>query len=282
MGIYNNDEAVAFLRENGYVGTYNDMMLAWLRDVFAVNTYTLNDLLKRYEAIYGKEFNVFVVSKSAVQKTVTCPAVTFTSTTPSDGGSGTTVLTSAGTHALTAANAVGDYIDITAGTGWTAGQYQITAIDLDTTGVAITIDVPYDAGMGSPTISLVGDRATILTVTIPALLANSMVKIDHSLGSNDTNSKVHVIDLEGQDIFAATYSTSEYGRRETVFHNRNDTSVQVRGFQRFASSSNGATGVVPGTTTVDTSVPTTLRFCVELSTNDSDGFIDRYIIEVYK
>lgn len=46
--IWRNDEAVAFLRSNGFSGSYNDMLVLYLRDVLNLTGLTLNDLLKRY------------------------------------------------------------------------------------------------------------------------------------------------------------------------------------------------------------------------------------------
>lgn len=44
----NNDSAVAFLRGEGYTGSYNDMLLAYLNDFYGINSPSLNDLLARY------------------------------------------------------------------------------------------------------------------------------------------------------------------------------------------------------------------------------------------
>lgn len=58
MRIFNNDEAIEFFRTNGYPTTYNDGMLAWLRDYYSVTGGTLQDLLSRYIKDIGFIFDV--------------------------------------------------------------------------------------------------------------------------------------------------------------------------------------------------------------------------------
>jgi len=95
------------------------------------------------------------------------PATTFTSLTYSDNG-GFVQLDSAGAHGLTAAVAVGESIFITWATGTGIdGFYEITALDADTTGVEITIDLPFVAGLGTPTVALANSVVTLASVVVP-------------------------------------------------------------------------------------------------------------------
>jgi hypothetical protein len=95
------------------------------------------------------------------------PATTFTGLTYSDNG-GLVQLDSAGAHGLTAAVAVGESIFVTWATGTGVdGFYEITALDTDTTGVEITIDLPFVAGLGTPTVALANSVVTLASVTIP-------------------------------------------------------------------------------------------------------------------
>jgi hypothetical protein len=95
------------------------------------------------------------------------PATTFTGLTYSDNG-GLVQLDSAGAHGLTAAVAVGESIFVTWATGTGVdGFYEITALDADTTGVEITIDLPFVAGLGTPTVALANSVVTLASVTIP-------------------------------------------------------------------------------------------------------------------
>jgi len=95
------------------------------------------------------------------------PATTFTGLTYSDNG-GLVQLDSAGAHGLTAAVAVGESIFVTWATGTGVdGFYEITALDADTTGVEITIDLPFVAGLGTPTVALANSVVTLASVVIP-------------------------------------------------------------------------------------------------------------------
>lgn len=60
MTIWNQDEAQQFFQDNGYPPQYNDGLLAWLRDWFNAPTSALNDLLTRYIAEEGYEFQEVV------------------------------------------------------------------------------------------------------------------------------------------------------------------------------------------------------------------------------
>jgi hypothetical protein len=95
------------------------------------------------------------------------PASTFVTLTYSDNG-GSVQLDSAGAHGLTAAVAVGKNVFVTwaGGTG-VDGFYEITALDADTTGVEITIDLPFVAGLGTPTVAVADTEVTLASVTIP-------------------------------------------------------------------------------------------------------------------
>jgi hypothetical protein len=95
------------------------------------------------------------------------PAATFTTLTYSDDG-GLVQLDSAGAHGLTAAIAVGESVFVTWATGTGVdGFYEITALDTDTTGVAITIDLPFVAGLGTPTVAVANTAVTLASVTVP-------------------------------------------------------------------------------------------------------------------
>ena len=95
------------------------------------------------------------------------PAATFITLTYSDDG-GSVQLDSAGAHGLTAAVAVGASVYVTWATGTGVnGFYEVTALDTDTTGVAITIDLPYVTGLGTPTVAVANTVVTLASVTVP-------------------------------------------------------------------------------------------------------------------
>ena len=84
---------------------------------------------------------------------ITSPASTFVSTFTfaSANGGAATKITSGGVHGLTAAN-LGAMVEFTAGTDWDVGLWRILAIDST---LAFTVDHPYSATFGQPTITVV-------------------------------------------------------------------------------------------------------------------------------
>jgi hypothetical protein len=100
------------------------------------------------------------------------PAGTFTTLTYNN-NAGKVRLNSAGAHGLTAAVAVGEnvYVTWTGGTGVT-GLYPVTALDTDTTGTAVTIDLAYKSATATITIAAPG----VVTWTDHGLSANSTIR----------------------------------------------------------------------------------------------------------
>ena len=98
------------------------------------------------------------------------PAGTFVTLTYNN-NAGKVRLNSAGAHGLTAAVAVGEnvYVTWSGGTGVT-GLYPVTALDTDTTGTAVTIDLAYKSS----------------TVTISIAAPGVVTWTDHGLSVNDT------------------------------------------------------------------------------------------------
>lgn len=99
--------------------------------------------------------------------TLVQPAATFITLTY-ETNAGLVRLVSAGAHGLTAAVAVGASVYVTwaSGTG-VNGFYEITALDADTTGVKITINLPFVSGLGTPTVAVANTVVTLASVTVP-------------------------------------------------------------------------------------------------------------------
>lgn len=286
MNLNSNDEVVTFLRESGYPKQYNDGLLAWLRELYQ-SELTLPDLLHRYTSTYGNEIMVAaLIDRFAAGTSFVEPAATFINTTPTDNGAGKTVLTSAGTHGLTNAIVVtpGDInIYVSAGTGWTPGFYKILAIDLDTTGVAITIDYPFSVSLGTPTIALANTEVVVASVIIPPLQANSIVELCTSYTSPDTSAtnKGIRVRYEGTFIYSTSMTTSPTNRRVTTIHNRNSTSSQVTGMSitNVSGEGNNANAVVD--LTVDTSVPTTITLGAQPAAANIVMTLESYYVVLY-
>ncbi len=112
----------------------------------------------------NKAKNSFVFSTDAEQSIV-APAATFVGLNITDNG-GNTQINSAGVHGLTTGGAVGYdlYVSWAGGTG-VDGFYAVLSVD-DTD--SVTIDLPYDAGLGTPTVAVIGTELEVARMTIPS------------------------------------------------------------------------------------------------------------------
>ena len=108
-----------------------------------------------------------LVLGSLTPVTLVQPAATFITLTY-ETNAGLVRLVSAGAHGLTAAVAVGASVYVTwaSGTG-VNGFYEMTALDADTTGVKITINLPFVSGLGTPTVAVANTVVTLASVTVP-------------------------------------------------------------------------------------------------------------------
>lgn len=214
------------------------------------------------------------------------PAATFINAVVDDNG-GKVRLTSAGVHGLTAAIVVapGDVnIHVSAGDNWTPGFYPILAIDADTTGVAITIDLDYSLLLGSPTISLANTEVTMASVAVPPLEDNSMLRVDVTQSGTDTSATTKTVRVKlNTTIFYSTgLTTSPYNHRLVTIHNRNSTQRQVGGVSSSLSAFGGNTSNAPPTGTVDTSVETEINITfIPAAANIVMG-LDRYFVELFR
>lgn len=277
--IWNNDYARAFFKDHGYPEQYNDGLFAWLKDVYGVTNSSLPDLLARYLREYGDDFNMRVLGKSAVPIPFITAAATFTSISVSDNGSGLVRLTSAGVHGLTTSPAVGANIYVSAGTGWTAGFYEIVTV-VDTT--SIDIDLAFDAGLGSPTISLAGDDTALVTVEIPALNANSCIEIDYTgSGTNSSNSKVWRVSFGGTNFTGVVTTTSGVLTHRLNIANRGATNSQTGSMNVSNNTGYGVGSALPITASIDTSVPTTLSIIADPAAANEVMQVERYLITLF-
>ena len=290
MSLWNNDEAIAFFNAHGYPTQYNDGLLQWLRDVYdlpygtSIGGSTLPDLLKRYIDEFGDDFNMRVLSKSAAKISLVEPAATFTSTTPTSAAAGAdTLLTSAGVHGLTSAVSVGASIYISGGTGWTVGFHTITAIAVDTTGVSIQIDTPFDAGFGTPTIALANTEVTLASISVPPMLENSVVEVDSTWGfTSSANSKTYRYRFtgvtSGSAVFSANVNTTgtQTNRSEIEFQNRNSTESAVMSFP--ISGSYGSNNTSTSSQTINTSTGVVLTLTAQPAVANEIMSLERYVV----
>lgn len=177
---------------------------------------------------------------SGVPITYITPANTFVSAVASDNGAGKTLLTSSGSHGLTAADAVGANIYVISGTGWTAGLKKILSIDADN-GNQIAVDVPFSS-QGSPTINLGTIGLAAATISIPPLSATGIIIVEAVASTkNSAASKYIQFSYAGASSFCrGAIANSNSYRLHGVLQSRGNQSSQV-GFvqdQNFGGSSN--------------------------------------------
>lgn len=226
-------------------------------------------------------------SVSAVRVALVEPAATFTNTTPSSSGGGTTTtLTSAGAHGLTAAVSVGASIYISAGTGWTAGFYTITALDVDTTGVAITINVPFSAGFGTPTIALANTEVTLSTIVIPPLNLNSYVTLDWSNSfTSSGNAKTIRVKYGGSTGITFGPTTVVSMRSASIFSNRGATNSQLWTLATGLGTGGIGYGTAASSTTttsVDSTISQNMLLTAQPAVANEVIVTDRYIVFVWR
>jgi hypothetical protein len=113
-----------------------------------------------------RSFPALVIG-SVTPVSIVQPAATFITLTY-ETNAGLVRLVSAGAHGLTAAVAVGASVYLTWATGTGVnGFYTVTALDTDTTGLKITINLPFVSGLGTPTVAVANTAVTLASVTVP-------------------------------------------------------------------------------------------------------------------
>jgi hypothetical protein len=208
------------------------------------------------------------------------PAATFTTLTYAD-DSGSVQLVSAGAHGLTAAVAVGEDIYVTWATGTGVnGFYEVTALDADTTGVAITIDLAYVTGLGTPTVAVANTEVTVATVTVPgwAMGTGGGMEID-ALFSLTNNATVKTLGMTygGGVLLAAAAANSASACVQKLMCNRGGSQVV----------SNSASAVGHGLSTganvfltVDTTVDQTFAITVKPATANNLMRLEAYKLHI--
>jgi len=156
------------------------------------------------------------------------PAATFVTLTYNN-NAGNVRLASAGVHGLTAAIAVGASVYVTWATGTGVnGLYEVTALDADTTGVAITIDLPYVTGLGTPTVAVANTEVTLASVTVPgwSMGVGGGMEID-ALFTLTNNATVKTLGMTygGGVILAAAAANNASACVQKLMCNRGDSQV---------------------------------------------------------
>lgn len=202
----------------------------------------------------------------------------FTSITASDGGSGTTLLTSAGVHSLTAPVAVGVDVYIQSGTGWTPGFYEVTDVPNTT---SFKINIPF-TGQGSPVVATESTEVEVASFTIPPLGMETTTRVTYTFSSNNTTSttKTYSVKWNGDAINAFSVSTSPVNSGMRLVQNLNSSTNKIISFPNSVVSL-GGTSVQPAINSIDTSIPSTISITLRPNGPNIDVYANFVLIEVF-
>jgi hypothetical protein len=194
----------------------------------------------------------------------TVPSNTFcySSLTISD-NVGNTKISGTNPHFLEPLNHNKLYIHISSGTNWTNNFYKIVSVD-DTT--SITLETPYSASLGSPTISTVSNNFNIFETKVPNMGPEDSLEIIYQFLIRGTaNTKRVTINLNANNCSnnGVTYyrwEKSGTGSRDVkeicYIDNTGNTSNQT--FNNFNGTS--ISSILPGYQTLETNNGTTICY----------------------
>jgi len=122
-----------------------------------------------------------LIAEGTPMTKITAPAATFVGTYTIANSSGNTSITATGPHGLTTAVSIptaptASMIYVSGGTGWDPGLYKLVSIT--DAGNQLTIDHPYDAGLGQPTFILAGTAIEALRLNLPALTVTGKARLE--------------------------------------------------------------------------------------------------------
>ncbi len=204
-------------------------------------------------------------------------ANTFTSITASDGGSGTTLLTSAGVHSLTAPVAVGVDVYIQSGTGWTPGFYTVTNVPNTT---SFIINIPF-TGQGSPVVATQSTEVEAVSFTIPPLGMGTTTRITYMFSSPNTTAtlKTYSVKWNGDTISAISVNTIPTIAGVRLVQNLNSSTVKIISFPT-STNSFATSSLQPVMKTIDTSIPSTISLTLNPLGSNIGVYANLVLIEV--
>ena len=216
-----------------------------------------------------------IVFKSGEPISVICVASTFTSLSYANNG-GKVQITSSGVHGLTTSPAVGSsvYVSWVGGTG-VSGLYTILSVDSTT---AITIDLVYVAGLGTPTVAVAGTSITVSSINLPILLAGSQIRIHAPITvTNSANNKFFRARLNDVVVGGTLLTTAkDYHWLVEIAYRGNNIKFSTM-YLSYGGSSSG----VFNTYTVDTTASNILTLTAQPTIANEVIIYQAYAIEVF-
>lgn len=200
-----------------------------------------------------------VIYRNNSRVAVVSPASTFGSPSVGDAG-GYVQLTGAGNHSLTQAACVTAgtcYLYISAGTGWTAGLYQIRSVTDG--GAVLTLELAYSGSYGNPTVAILTSGIDIVThtITLPRLRATSKVSFDVTQTYvNSANNRNFKIKLGGTVLYDPTITSLGTTNRGLYSFLNRTVSSQIGGAGNSQHAGTNNSIADPNTAAIDTSTGT--------------------------
>ena len=215
-----------------------------------------------------------IVFKSGEPVSVICVASTFTSLSYANNG-GKVQITSAGVHGLTTSPAVGAnvYVSWSGGTG-TSGLYKVLSVDSTT---AITIDLVYIAGLGTPSVARINTYFAVNSINLPALTRTSKIRCEFNSDiTGSANNKVISFFLNNSEAVSANINTSSklQNNFNGVISNMGATNVQTCPYY-------GATTSAHRVLNEETATSAILRLSTMFGAANEKITITHYLVEVF-
>lgn len=216
-----------------------------------------------------------VVFKSGEPVSVICVASTFTSLSYANNG-GKVQITSSGVHGLTTSPAVGAKVYVSwYGVTGVSGLYTVLSVDSTT---AITIDLVYIAGLGTPSVIRVNTAFTIDSIPLPALTVSSKISAEfNSDVTGSTNNKVVSFYLNSSEAISsnANAAATKQNNYRGIISNMGATNVQTCTFYGAITSSHRVINEQTATPTA------TLKLNALFGAANEIISITHYIVEVF-
>lgn len=225
--------------------------------------------------LWGNNGSPKVIAKSAVASSIIEPAATFATLSYANNG-GKVQISSAGVHGLTTSPAAGKqvYVSWAGGTG-VNGLYTILSVDSTT---AITINLTYVLGLGTPTVAILNTEVTLASITLPPLKADSQVEIraTYSITSSTSARTIYARLNTTQISMNSTSAANATVRFWNVMCNRGATNSQITETSTTFPTSTAAVSA----TAVDTTVNTNLTLSGKPAAANEHVTLESYTITV--
>lgn len=222
--------------------------------------------------------NVFRAA-SNVPVSIIAAAATFVTLTAAT-NAGKTQISSAGAHDLTTSPAVGKKIYVSwSGTGYTGvdGLYEILSVDSTT---AITVDLPYAASLGTPSVNVAAAAVLVASVLVPAnTLAQSSGQLTFEGLISQAGTAGVVVKFGGVDFIANTPASSRSTYVTKRLYAQANSVLRAMPTTVFAP---GTSGSSTNTLSVDQSADQVLTIALKPSVANEQMTLEGYSVIVEK